>query len=162
LFLLLSLNAILFFPSCDLLLELALALPLSGAINPGKAVDSVGDIDDASSNAHPAPDEVAGRGALGGFITIIILNCAIRELAAIIGLQNLNLCLAILTALPEPMLLYLAANPLHPTKELILDQGRWTAAGEHDPSLHVAVAIGLAWFPHEALANHDLPTNGHK
>jgi hypothetical protein len=147
---LLSLNAIIFLPSCDLLLELALNLLLSDPINPGKAVDSARDIDGVSSNARPTPDEVACRRAPVGGLVTIVLDHPICELAAFSRLQNLDLCLEVLAALPEPMLVDFAADPFHPAKTPILDQGRWTAAGEHDPSLHVALAVGLARFPRQA------------
>jgi hypothetical protein len=148
---LLSLNAIIFLPSCNLLLELALNLLLSGAINPGKAVDSARDIDGASTNAHPEPDEVTcHRAPVGALVTIVGLNHPICELAAFSHLQNLNLCLEVLATLPEPTFIDFAADPFHPAKTPILDQGRWTAAGEHDPSLHIVVAVRLARFPHQA------------
>ena len=38
------------------------------------------------------------------------------------GLQNLNLRLAILTALPKPTLVHLAADPFDPAEAPILDQ----------------------------------------
>ena len=106
---LLLLNAIVFLPSCDLLPELAPNILLSGAINPGKAVDRARDIDGASSNPHPAPDEVAGRRTpVGAPVTIVVLNHP--TLNAIMPSRNQNFSTSSNWAVEKPSFPWLWPN----------------------------------------------------
>jgi len=157
-----SLNTILFLPFCDLLSKFAVNLPVLSAIDPGQAVNGAGNIDCTLRNTHPASNKIADRRALlHVFVAVIVLDRPIRELATLSNLQNLQLCLAFLAALPEPtFVLHLAANPFHPAEAPILDQWRCRAASEHGPSFDVSVGVGLARLPHQAQADHNLPGNG--
>ena len=110
--------------------------PFSSAIHPGQAIDSARNIDCASKNTHPAFDLITGRQALlHVFFAVIVLDHPVLELATFSGLQNLRveLRLAFLAALPEPMLIHLAVDPFHPAEAPILNQWRCAATGEHDP-----------------------------
>ena len=81
--LLLSLNEIVLLPSC---------CPHPSALRCHQPRNSARDIDSASSNGRPTPDEFAGRRVtVGAHVTIVILDHPICELAAFSRLQNLSL-----------------------------------------------------------------------